>query len=141
MTKIQKISALDNAMKQSERDDKTKFYHFTDSASEELKNLYLEHYEVRDGDYERFSTACDTMSELYAEKPEDIDEAIYERASDCASYYTADRLAILDIWNQDEISDNVRQMDVDISEAAAIWYDKEVENMCFIIKNWVEEKK
>lgn len=153
MTKQEKIASLAVAMKQSIRGKATqgqldpegeKYYHFTDDAPEELQKLYLEHYEVRDVDYETFSDACDIMSEIYNDESQEddglsfVEDAIYERASDSASCYTSDLLDYINIWNQDEISQYVRDLGIDIAQAAGNWYDQQVENMCFIIKDWVE---
>lgn len=152
MKKGDKIKSLANAMTTSVRGmtkegqldpDGEKFYHFSGSAPEELENLYLEHYEVRDIDYETFSRACDIVSEIYEETPEadneKIEEGIYERASDSASVYTSTRLEYLNIWNQDEISDIMREYGTeDIATACAIWYDRQVEQATIIIKDWIE---
>lgn len=151
LTKVQKIATLSKAMTRSERDDKTEFYHFTDNAPEELKDLYLEHYEVRNIDYETFSSACDMLSDIYYDyveentehnealaKSEIIIDQIYERSADSASVYTADRLSYLNIWNQDEISDYIKNgIAEDIQTACAIWYDAQVEQASLLINEWV----
>lgn len=149
MTTQEKIKALECAMTVSKRKDDTEYTHFTDEVPQELKDLFLEHYEVRDTDYKVFNRACDIVVEIYGEQSEeqhahhvdqDINNGIYEKSNDSASVYTADRLALLDNWNQEDITQNVRDLGVDIADACAIWYDKEVENACFIIKEWVEAK-
>jgi hypothetical protein len=142
LTKKQKIEALGTYMTYSKREDGTGFHHFTDNAPEELKDLYLEHYEVRDIDYDTFSTALDIVSEIYGDKPEATEEEatddLYERASDSASVYTADRLAYLDIWNEDEISELMREYgEHSIATACAIWYDRQVEQAGAIIIGWI----
>lgn len=142
MTKDEKLAVLDKCMTVSTRDDGTDFNHFTDEAPEELKDLYLEYYEVRDQDYEIFARACDIVGDVYAYKPDSTDEeatdAIYEEASDSASVYTADRLEIINIWNEEEISEMVRSEGHDsIAQACASWYDRQVEQAAIIIKDWV----
>jgi len=138
MTKQEKINVLTTAMKQSERDDKTEYYHFTPEAPEELQNLFLEHYEIRDIDYMIFSRACDVVNEAYRSEYKNIDDGIYEQASDSASYYTAERLTYLNIWNQDEISDMIKNEGAgDIATACAMWYDRQVEQASFIINEWI----
>ncbi len=152
MTKQEKLKSLEAAMTTSKREgEEDSFYHFSDSAPEELKNLFLEHYEVRDIDYETFSRACDIVSEVYAEYSGDdtgkdeqeaseddkITDAIYERSSDSANPYTAVRLAYLNVWNQDEVADYVRDLHVDVATGAAYWYDKQVEQQAIIIKDWI----
>lgn len=69
MTKQEKINTLDNAMTQSERANGDEFNHFTESAPEELKSIFLESFEVRDVDYNIFSKACDIVSEIYTKTP------------------------------------------------------------------------
>lgn len=151
MTKETKLAALRVAMTTSERDDATRFHHFTDGDEKtheeikSLKDLYLEHYEVRDDDYERFSEAVDIVCEVYDDKPEATeDEAIEEaceRASDCASIMTYDRLAYLTVWNEDDVSSMMRDYDFrSIADAAAAWYDREVEQAACILVRWVNEQ-
>lgn len=145
MTKKEKIAALKTAMKTSKRDDRdggTEFYHFAEGAPEELKDLYLEHYEVRDTDYEAFDRALDIVREVYEDKPEATDdeatEDIYERAPDSASVYTGARLSYLDVWNEGEISDVMREYGMhSIADACAAWYDRQVEQAAIIIKDWI----
>lgn len=140
MTKDEKIGALATAMTRSKRRDneEEEYTHFSESAPEELKSLYLASYEVRDIDYEVFSKACDILSEIYSEGKEDIDEEIYERANGSANPYTSVLLGYLNIWNQDDIAEYVKELGGDIAQACGYWYEKQVEGACFIIKNWVE---
>ena|SRR3990167_5835279 len=141
MTKTEKIAVLDKVMTTGKRDNGEVFYHFTDTAPRELKDLYLEHYEVRDIDYETFGQAIDLVRTIYEDKPEAIDdeatEEIYERASDSAGVYNDERLGYLNIWNQDDIAEIVRDMGVDIATACAVWYDRQVEQSAIIIKDWI----
>lgn len=142
MTRQEKIAVLAKAMTRSKRDDESEFYHFTDEAPEELKDLFLEHYNVDDLDYETFDRACDIVREVYDDKPEATDdeatEEIYERASDQASVYTADRLAYLNMRNEDEVSQTMREYGMtSIADACAAWYDRQVEQAAIIIKDWV----
>lgn len=152
MTKQEKIAAIDKAMTTSKRDDGEVFNHFTDDAPRELTDLYLQHWEVKDVDYETFSRACDIVSEAYADHEGDdtgkdgqeastddeITDAIYERASDSASIMTYDRLQYLDNWNEGEIGEIMHEYGLrSVAEGAAIWYDRQVEQMAIIIKDWV----
>lgn len=146
MTKDEKIKALATAMTESERDgnEEDTYIHFTDEASEELKDIYLEHYEVRDIDYETFSRACDIVREVYDENPDaDGDKAaevIYEKAPESANPYTAERLSYLNIWNEQEIADQVHELGgVSIADACAVWYDKQVEEAAILISNWIND--
>ncbi len=148
MNKEQKIASLANAMTCKTRDDGTEFYCFTDEAPQELRDLFLEHYTIRDVDYETFSDACRVIEEVYGEHTDkdgrfndiDIEEAIYERSGDRASVYTSERLGYLNMWNEYEVSDIMSEYSAkSIANACAIWYDKQVEEQAMIIKNWIEE--
>lgn len=147
MTKQEKTAGLGKYITTSKRDDETVFNHFSDSAPEELKDLFLEHYNVKDLDYEIFGRALDIVDEVYGRKPErslegsddEIVEEIYEAASDSASVYTHDRLAYLDNQNEDEISQKMREYgEHSIATACAIWYDSQVEQAAIIIKDWID---
>lgn len=141
MTKKEKIKSLQNAMERSERNDHTEYTYFTDNAPEELRQLFLEHYEVRDVDYMVFSDACDIVSDIYQNSPEitgrEAEEAVYEDYSESASVYTATRLEYLNIWNQDEISEILKEGCEDIATACAIWYDRQVEQASITINQWI----
>lgn len=127
----------------SKRDDGETFTHFSDSAPEELKKLYLEQFEVRHIDYEIFSNAIDMLVDIYNDEAQETDgndftiDAIYERSSGQASVYTAVRLSYLDIGNQEDIGSWVRANYTDIADACAYWYDNQVEQAAFIINEWV----
>ena len=132
MNKEQKKESLSKAMTLSTRQNTGEsYYHFSDTAPKELVNIFLEHFEVREVDYNIFSNACDTMTEIYAsldnsEDREDvIDDKIYEYGEH-ASPYTSVRLGYLNVWNQDEITDKVKEYDCDIENACAFWYDEKV---------------
>ncbi len=140
----QKIAFLNTAMTVSKREDNTEFTHFSDTAPESLTDLFLKHYEVRDQDYEMFSTACEIVHEIHNDSESmnlgDIEENIYEHCSDIASPYNSDRLAYLNIWNDEEIADIFKQYNcTTISQACGIWYDNQVEQMAIIINEWVNE--
>lgn len=142
MTKQEKIESLDKAMTTSKRSgEETAFHHFTDTAPKELIDLFLEHYDVNDLDYKVFSTACDLVHDMYFDQPEasgdDAEQAIYERANDIASVYTADRLAYLNVQNEYEISQMMKEYDMGIADVCAAWYDRQVEQAAIIINGWV----
>lgn len=142
MTKEEKIASLSSAMTTSVPKDT--FYHFTDTAPEELRNLYIEHYAVKDIDYETFSRACGIVSEIYADKPDITQDAatdeICERASDSGSVYTYQRLQYLDASNESDISDLIREYGLtSIAEACVVWYDRQVEQAAILINEWVNK--
>lgn len=150
MTKSEKLASLKDAMKVSKRQmegvsNGESFYHFTDSAPEELKEIYLSNYEVRDIDYETFSMAIDFIADKYADAPEEshdgMEIVIFERDEEFASVYTGMRLSYLNVWNQDEISAMVKENDCTIEAACALWYDKQVETAALLINDWVNAKR
>lgn len=144
MTKKEKIAALAAAMARGEREGGETFYSFAAGAPEELEDLYLGQYEVRDVDYEAFSDACDLVAETYDATP-DADreaavEAVDEASDDRASCYNGARLAYLNVWNQDEVAEIVREYGEDIAAACAVWYDRRVREAALIIVEWVEKE-
>ncbi len=148
MTKLEKIAALGTAMTTRERtpgDEDTRFFVFADDAPTELQNLFCEHYEVRDIDYETFSRACDIVGEVYGETPEiskdGAEDDAADRADDRASVYTAARLSYINIWNQGEVADIVREYDgQDVADAAAIWYERRVKEAARHVIGWVNKE-
>jgi hypothetical protein len=144
MTKEEKIASLDKAMTTKTREDGTEFHYFSDEAPDELKEVYLMHYEVRDQDYQIFSDACGLVSECINDNMQEqdgadfVNEMIYERSGDRASIMTYDRLSYLNIWNESDISDVMREYDMrSIADACAVWYDREVEQASIIINEWI----
>lgn len=110
------------------------FNHFTDTAPQELRDLFLENFEVKDLDYAIFSRACDAVAETSLD-----DLADYEFEGEFASVYTFDRLQYLDNNNQSEISEFVQNYKVDIATACAIWYDEQVNRACGLIRDYILE--
>lgn len=149
MTKAEKIAALDTAMtvrtRGAAKDGQLvpggeEFTCFEDGAPETLVSLFLEHYEVRDLDHIIFSRACDIVAQVYEEDEEGtqpVEDAIYEKAPESASIWNDDRIGYVTVWNQDEIADLVREGETDICEAAATWYDRQVEQAAILISEWV----
>jgi hypothetical protein len=124
------------AMEIKKREDGTEFHCFSDEAPEELKDLFLRYYSVRDLDYEIFSVAIDTIVEAWnnnEDSPTLIREYIEENYNDFSSVYTADMLGYLNIWNHDEILENIKEMVCDIPAACAYWYDSQVKSAINII--------
>lgn len=144
MTKEEKLKSLETAMEKSKRDDGTEFYHFTGTAPESLRGVFVEHFAGGDVFYDIFDTACSMLVDIYNDESQEtdgcefIEEAIEERATDSASVYTSVRLEYLDSENQEEISENVRTLECDISDACGYWYDNEVEKAARLINDWVK---
>ncbi len=135
-----KISQLGKSMEVKKRNDDTEFTCFTDEAPEDLKSLFLEHYKVKDLDYQIFSKAIDTYLEAWEnneDSPTLLIDYIEENYNDFSSVYTTDRLSYLDIFNQSEITEFVQSYKVDIADACAMWYDEQVKGAISIIHEWV----
>lgn len=134
----ERYESVCSAFVQKKRDDGTEFYCFADNAPEELKDLFLEHYEVRDQDYEIMYDASSEIedTELADIIKEDGNELFYEIES--ASVYNADRLSYLNIWNDDEISGIFKEyLCESISQACAMWYDRQVEEACNLLREYI----
>lgn len=148
MAKKEKIGVLSIAMaSRLSHDGNSTQWYFTDGgkdsfeAIKELKDLFLEHYSVRDIDYRIFSEALDMLEDIYASQTKGknfVENQIYARSSDRASVYTGTRLEYLSAWNEDEVSKVMTTMALSsIAEACAIWYDKQVEQAAIIINKWI----
>lgn len=115
MTKQEKIDSLGDAMTMSKRASLEDFYHFSDTAPEELKEIFQKHtdYSLKDLDFEIFSAACDIVYEIFNKTPSatesDIEDDIHTGACNSSSVYTYPRLQYLDNNNEEEISEIVRK--------------------------------
>jgi len=88
-------------------------------------------------DYKLMGAACLAMSDNATdlESLQDIDQ--YEIADGAASVYTADQLAYITIWNQDEIAEHVRGLGIDIGTAAAYWYEQQVAQCIDRVRDYI----
>ena len=84
--------------------------------------------------YEITAKALDIMAEVDFNDLPRFDA--FELEQDMASVYTAERLGYINVSNQSEISDVMRDYDAeDIATAAAIWYDDKVKNTAMTLRN------
>jgi hypothetical protein len=90
-------------------------------------------------DYDIMSDACDIICNLTPKELEDAPD-FYDLAGDSASAYTSTRLGYLNMNNQADISDKLKEYDCDISDACAAWYDEMVAGACELIMNYVLTK-
>jgi len=130
-----RLNEVVNAMETKERtpgDESTRFYCFKDNASQEIKDIFLENFEIRDLDYEIFSKACDEISEIDLR---DLEGSEFEGEN--ASIYISDRLGYLNMWNEDEISSISHEIQGTISEACAYWYDEQVNSACNLLRAYI----
>lgn len=145
MTKQEKIDSLEDVMTMSKKHvSLVNFYHFSDKASKELEEIFQKHtdHSLNDLDFEIFSSACDIVSEIYNNNPTatkgQIEDAIYVRSNDSASIFTINLLSYLNIYNEEDISEIVREGNgLAISTACALWYDRQVEQAAILIKDWI----
>jgi len=139
-----KLDRLESAMSYTgenpEAGTRAEIYIINDGAEEETRNLLCELIaELRnscatDLAYEIVSTAIDLVVDQDGEA-----EDWQELADDSASVYTSTRLSYLHVSNQYEISEFVRDMDMDIETACALWYDQQVGEVCEKLSEWVSE--
>lgn len=60
----------------------------------------------------------------------------YDHNTEFASYYTGERLSYLNVWNQDEISQEFKDNGAeDIATACAMWFDDQVINIIHALRN------
>lgn len=131
-----RVNSLTGSMELRKRDDGTEFYCFADKAPKELQDLFLKHYQVRDLDYQIFSTAIDTIIEAWEhiEDPAEFQDYTDDNYNEFASVYNEDRLTYLNVWNDGYIADIVKNNECEsVSEACAYWYDGEVRSAIHII--------
>lgn len=103
---------------------------FSDSIPTDLRDIMLEIMRKSENQFDiSYSIMSDAVSSLPGSLDEYDEDDIYE--SEHASVYTADRLAYLTIWNQDEITQMVKEYGCDIATACAYWYEEQVQNMFF----------
>jgi len=83
----------------------------------------------RDIAYEIVSKACDVITDKHDQELNDKQltlDTIAETMDGFASVYTGTRLSYLNHWNQSEISDLLKDFNIDIADACAYWYDNQV---------------
>lgn len=88
-------------------------------------------------DYSIMSDACTAMASYDADDIDNIDT--YEIADGTASVYTATQLSWLNINNQSEIADVVREHETDIGTACAVWYEQQVATACDMLRDMINE--
>ena len=84
-------------------------------------------------DYKIMDSASCIVGEIEADDLERAD--LYEVSQGSASVYTATRLGYMNIQNEGEMSDILKEFDCSIAEACAIWYDNQVVKACEMIRS------
>ena len=93
-------------------------------------------------DYSIMNDACNYVSELEHKDLADPnwDYLDHMDMGEFASVYTADRLSYLNIHNQDEVSQIMREYSLDdIQTACAVWYDRQVERAIGLLIEWLRK--
>jgi hypothetical protein len=98
-----------------------------------------EHTGTFELDYEIMDDACIALSDLSLEEIKKDDFDAYELSHDTASVYTATQLSYINIHNQDEIAEKVKEYSCDIGTAAAGWYEDQVARAIELIRDWLLE--
>lgn len=139
-----KLDRLESAMSYTgenpEAGTRADIYIINDGVDEETRNFLCELIaELRnscatDLAFELVSTAIDLVVEQDGEA-----EDWQELADDSASVYTSTRLEYLHQSNQDEITDIVKEYDNDIQTACAVWFERQVGEVCEKLSEWVSE--
>lgn len=144
MTKTEKLAALTEVYTTKKRngtDEDIVVFNDKSAIAEDIKAIQ---FKLNDQtgtfelDYDIMRDACYAVSELDENGLESADAN--ELAEDTASVYTAARLSYLNVNNQAEISDILNEYDgLDIADAAAEWYQRQVSTAVQMLIDWVLE--
>lgn len=133
---------LVNCVEQRKRDNDDEFYCLKDNTPEDIKRLLQDAvYENDQHDFDlNYEMLNDALNELNEVEFEDLARYdVYDSESEFASVYTAVRLGYLSIWNQDEITEKLKECECDIQTACAVWYDEQVKQLIQTIKDKIIE--
>jgi len=153
MNRPEKINAIANAMRHTgdnpEKGMRANIHVYADDIAKETEDILSEiqrHSDVGfELSYEIMASACNIVDEVYSnadinQTDEELEDDANERANDCASIYTGERLSWLSNWNQEEITQIMKEYSCDIAGACAIWYDSQVRDMVGELINWINEE-
>lgn len=148
MNKQEKYNAIINAMEYTGDEPKNgmraNIYIIKDETPEETRKVLIDIiYDKNIGgshdlSYEIVFRACDVISELSLEDLENTD-CLWDIERDWASFYTAERLGYLNMNNQDEIIEKLKEYDSDIATACAVWYDAMVRDVAIELQEYITE--
>jgi len=147
MELTKKLELLENAYTY----DKEKEQYFSNTELyTELEPIKKIQFEMDEGvkfelGYEIMNDACNYITENITienlQNPDfDFREDTEANLTEFASIYTQTRLEYLNQWNQDEITDILKDYSCDIQTACAIWYDRQVEEAITKLIEWLQEK-
>lgn len=92
---------------------------------------------VQDLSYEIVAVASGLFDDI--ENIKDLENENEECEAEQASVYTAERLSYINMNNQEEITQTLKDFDCDIQKACAIWYDNMVRNAYQDLKAFILE--
>lgn len=124
MTQIEKYNQIANAFKiHGEKE----IYVFSDQVNDEVKEVIQDimYDNIRNFDlsYEVAGKACEYIASIPFEELQKVDIQEAEHAS----VYIATRLSYLNLNNQYDITEVLKECGCDIQEACAIWFDRAVQ--------------
>lgn len=134
---LKRLNLIIDSIDSSKRDNDQVFYFIKPDTQKDIKDFLLEIvYNQNVGgssdlSYEIIASAVDLLDEDTIETEEDYID------NDSASVYTYDRLQYLNINNQDEITEVLKEFETDIQNACAYWYDGEVKNVYYQLKDYI----
>ena len=120
------------------RDNGDEFYCLKDGLDKSIEQLIHDvMYEIDESfnfdlRYSVLNDALNALSEIELKDLPEFDP--YETESEYASVYTDTRLSYLNNWNQDEITEKMKEYDCDIQTACAVWYDDQVKELLQALK-------
>lgn len=138
MTKQELLDAIPNAYETSTRPDGTEYKAIKDDAPAPVRDILMQVSDAMYEDCKDFNLAHDITARAalfggYRLVEEDCPDPS-ELAHNTASPYTARRLEYITVHNQDDISDLMKEYELDdIATAAAVWYELRVEAAIQII--------
>lgn len=144
MNKQELLDAIPNAYETRTRPDGTEYEAIKDDAPVPVRDILMEVSDAMYEDCKSLDLAHDITARAarlggYRLVEEDCPDPS-ELAQDTASPYTARRLEYITVYNQDDISELMKEYELaDIASAAAVWYELRVEEAVRLILDAIDE--
>jgi len=129
-------SVLVDCIETAKRDDDTEYKRIKEDTPKHIKDMVQNIMFENDNhsfdlDYDIMNSALMFLYDVdlkdIKESGDEVDERMYE--NEYASVYTQTRLGYMNIWNEDEITEKLKEYDCDIQTACAVWYDEAVRSV------------
>lgn len=132
MNKQEKLELIGSAFVTLKRADGTEFELYTYGLNDEVRDKLSEIQQVLDvgldASYEIMSEACDIVGNLEIEVIEGGNLDLYSDCDAAASVYTAVQLSYLNVNNENEISDLMKELSfTSIALACSYWHTQKVQ--------------